>query len=82
MVAEGVSTYDLEEAAEKIILEGGARPAFKGYPEFARGNQVPVCAVCVGERCKSRARHAFAEEGFEERGDITVSIDTGVQLNG
>ena len=30
MVAEGVSTIDLENAAEKIIVGAGARPAFKG----------------------------------------------------
>ena len=28
MVSEGVSTYDLEAAAEKMIADAGARPAF------------------------------------------------------
>ena len=46
MVAEGVSTYDLEVAAEKMITEGGARPAFKGYPNPGNGSKFPfvLCA--------------------------------------
>jgi methionyl aminopeptidase len=31
MVREGVSTLDLEEAAERMVKEAGARPAFKNY---------------------------------------------------
>ena len=31
MAVEGVSTLDLEIAAEKMIADAGARPAFKGY---------------------------------------------------
>ncbi len=37
MVREGVSTIELEAAAEKMITEGGARPAFKGYVSQAAG---------------------------------------------
>ena len=38
MVAEGVSTYDLEVTAEKMMAEAGARPAFKGYSNPSGGN--------------------------------------------
>jgi len=31
MVAEGVSTWDLELAAVKMMEEAGAKPAFKNY---------------------------------------------------
>ena len=31
MVEEGVTTHDLEEVAEKMIRDAGARSAFKGY---------------------------------------------------
>ena len=31
VVAAGVTTMDLEKAAEKMIAEFGAAPAFKGY---------------------------------------------------
>jgi methionyl aminopeptidase len=34
MVAPGVTTMDLERAAEKKIVELGAKPAFKGYYDY------------------------------------------------
>jgi len=41
MVEVGVSTLELENAAEKLILDAGARPAFKGYYSAAAGNRYP-----------------------------------------
>src|SRR5258708_20134903 len=41
MVAEGVSTYDLEMTAEKMITDAGARAAFKGYPNPTAGTKFP-----------------------------------------
>ena len=79
MVAEGVSTYDLEEAAEKIILEGGARPAFKGYPNPSAGTKFPY-VLCVS--VNDEIVHGMpSQKKILKKGDI-VSIDTGVQLNG
>jgi len=40
MVAPGVSTMDLERAAEKKIAELGAKPAFKGYYDYP-------CVLCT-----------------------------------
>jgi len=79
MVAEGVSTFDLETTAEKIILEGGARPAFKGYPNPSAGTKFPyVLCVSVNEEIV----HGMpSQKKILKSGDI-VSIDTGVQLNG
>ena len=57
---------DLEVAAEKMIADAGARPAFKGYYVPAAGERVSVCVVHFGER-RDRARDAVAEAGFEER---------------
>ena len=34
MVAPGVTTMDLEQAAERKIKESGAKPAFKGYYDY------------------------------------------------
>jgi len=39
MVAPGVTTMDLEKAAERLIAELGAVPAFKGYYGF--------CVLCT-----------------------------------
>src|ERR1700721_3461352 len=40
LVAPGVSTMDLERAAEKKINELGAKPAFKGYYDYP-------CVLCT-----------------------------------
>ncbi len=79
MVAEGVSTYDLEMTAERIITEGGARPAFKGYSNPTAGSKFPF-VLCVS--VNDEIVHGMpSQKKILKRGDI-VSIDTGVQLNG
>jgi len=79
MVAEGVSTYELEAAAEKMIAEAGARPAFKGYSSPSAGSKFPyVLCTSVNEEIV----HGMpSEKRILKKGDI-VSIDTGVQLRG
>ena len=46
MVSEGITTQDLEVAAEKMIADAGAKPAFKGYFSQASGTRFPfvLCA--------------------------------------
>ena len=41
MVEEGVTTQDLENAAENMIRDAGAKPAFKGYYVPAVGSHYP-----------------------------------------
>src|SRR5271157_5470908 len=79
MVGEGVTTYDLEVTAEKMIQEAGARPAFKGYSTPAAGTKFPfVLCTSVNEEIV----HGMpSQRRVLQKGDI-VSIDTGVQLNG
>jgi methionyl aminopeptidase len=36
MVAPGVTTADLDAAAERLVRAGGAEPAFKGYRGYPR----------------------------------------------
>jgi len=79
MVAEGVSTYDLEMMAEKMITEGGARAAFKGYASPTAATRFPF-VLCVS--VNDEIVHGMpSQKKILKRGDI-VSIDTGVQLNG
>lgn len=79
MVAEGVSTQDLEVAAEKLIADGGARAAFKGYPNPSAGTKFPY-VLCVS--VNDEIVHGMpSQKKILKNGDI-VSIDTGVQLNG
>ena len=73
MVAPGVSTMDLEKAADKKIKELGAKPAFKGYYDYP-------CVLCTS--INNEIVHGIpSEERLLKAGDI-VSIDCGVVLDG
>jgi methionyl aminopeptidase len=79
MVQEGVSTYDLEMAAERMIADAGARPAFKGYFVPAAGERYKY-VLCTS--VNSEIVHGIpSPKRVLRKGDI-VSIDTGVQLDG
>jgi methionyl aminopeptidase len=79
MVGEGVSTYDLEVTAEKMMADAGARPAFKGYSTPAAETKFPF-VLCTS--LNDEIVHGMpSQKKVLKRGDI-VSIDTGVQLNG
>jgi methionine aminopeptidase, type I len=79
MVEEGITTHDLEVAAEKMIRDAGARPAFKGYYVPAAGGKYPfVLCTSVNEEIV----HGMpSPKRVLKKGDI-VSIDTGVELDG
>jgi len=73
MVAPGVSTMDLERAAEDKIRELGAKPAFKGYYDYP-------CVLCTS--VNNEIIHGIpSEKRILKDGDI-VSIDCGVVLDG
>ena len=79
MVAEGVSTMDLEIAAEKMIADAGARPAFKGYFVPAAGESYKF-ALCTS--VNEEIVHGMPNsKRILKKGDI-VSLDTGVKLDG
>ncbi len=79
MVDEGVTTYELEVTAEKMMKDAGARPAFKGYSTPSAGTKFPfVLCTSVNEEIV----HGMpSQKRVLKNGDI-VSIDTGVQLDG
>jgi methionyl aminopeptidase len=73
LVAPGVSTMDLEHAAEDKIRELGAKPAFKGYYDYP-------CVLCTS--VNNEIIHGIpSEKRVLKEGDI-VSIDCGVVLDG
>src|SRR5271156_1817908 len=79
MVTEGVTTYELEVQAEKMMVEAGARPAFKGYSTPSAGTKFPF-VLCTS--VNDEIVHGMpSQKRALKSGDI-VSIDTGVQLNG
>lgn len=73
MVKPGVSTYELDEAAEKIIRDNNAVPAFKGYHGFP----ATICAS-VNEQVV----HGFpSKDVILKEGDI-ISVDVGAIYKG
>jgi methionyl aminopeptidase len=71
-VRPGVTTRELDEAAEKFIRSQGAEPAFKGY----RGFPGSICASP-----NSMIVHGIPGPYKLNRGDI-LSVDVGVILDG
>ena len=73
LVGPGVTTMDLERAAEKKIIDLGAKPAFKGYYDYP-------CVLCTS--VNEEIVHGIpSEKRVLKEGDI-VSIDCGVVLDG
>ena len=72
MVEPGISTLDIDNAAEKMIRDAGALPTFKGYHGFPYS----VCAS-VNEQVV----HGFPSKYKLKEGDI-FSLDCGVTLEG
>src|ERR1043165_3621594 len=72
MVAPGVTTLELDMAAEKMIRDAGALPTFKGYHGFP----FSICAS-VNEQVV----HGFPSDYELKEGDI-FSLDCGVTLEG
>ena len=79
LAVEGATTMDLEVAADKMIADAGARPAFKGYYVPAAGEAYKfVLCTSVNEEIV----HGMpSSRRVLKKGDI-VSIDTGVKLDG
>jgi len=79
LAVEGSTTMDLEVAAEKMIAEAGARPAFKGYYVPAAGEAYKF-VLCTSVNDEIVHGMPNAKRPLK-KGDI-VSIDTGVKLDG
>ncbi len=72
MIRPGITTQELDEAAEKHIRSRGAIPAFKGYGGFP-------ASICSS--VNHQVVHGIPGSVQLVEGDI-ISIDTGAQLNG
>jgi methionyl aminopeptidase len=68
----GITTAELDEAAEKFIRSQGGEPAFKGY----RGFPGSICASP-----NSMVVHGIPGQYVLRRGDV-LSLDVGVELDG
>ena len=72
MIAPGITTAELDAAAEAIILESDAKPAFKGYHGYPAATCISVDEVIV---------HGIPGTRVLQEGEI-VSIDVGVVYKG
>ncbi len=72
IIEPGVSTWELNEVAEQMILAAGAHPTFKGYHGFKY-------TLCTSPN--EMIVHGFPTKQGLNEGDI-ISIDCGVTLNG
>jgi methionyl aminopeptidase len=71
--APGVSTADLDRLAERLVRDGGAEPAFKGY----RGFPATLCASINDE-----VIHGIPSPTRVLRDGDIISLDVGVKLGG
>jgi len=74
----GVSTAEINQEAEQILLECGGMGLFKNYPTYREGEGFPA-ATCIS--VNHEVVHGIPGQRRIEDGDI-VSIDFGVKLDG
>ncbi len=72
-VAPGVTTGELDQLAERLVRDGGAEPAFKGY----RGYPATLCASVNDE-----VVHGIPSASRVLKDGDIVSLDMGVKLGG
>ena len=72
-VEPGVTTKDLDALAERLVREGNAEPAFKGY----RGYPATLCTSINEE-----VVHGIPSAARKLREGDIVSLDMGVKLDG
>ena len=78
-IRPGVDTLTLDEKAEKLITDSGARPAFKGYTVHGVPKPFPG-TLCIS--INNEVVHGIPSgDRVLEEGDI-VSIDVGVRIDG
>ena len=72
MVKPGISTFDLDVEAERLVRAAGAEPAFKGYGGYP-------CTLCAS--VNEQIIHGIPSKKPLLDGDI-VSLDMGVKKHG
>src|SRR6056297_714573 len=76
-IESGVTTFKLDQIAEKLIIEAGAKPAFKG---FRSNNKVFPATLCTS--INQEVVHGIpSKKTVLKRGDI-IGVDCGLKLDG
>ncbi len=74
----GITPLELDQLANRLLLENGAEPAFKGYTPHPHSKPFPA-TVCIS--VNFTVVHGIPNERPLEVGDI-VSFDLGVKYKG
>ena len=72
IIKPGISTFELDQFAEKFLMDNNASPSFKGYQDFPF-----ACCISVNDAVV----HGFPVKDALKDGDI-VSVDVGAFKNG
>ena len=75
----GVTTAELDAAAEEVFRQHGAIPLFKGVPSGTKGKPPFPAVVCAS--LNEQVVHGIPGRRVLVEGDV-LSIDTGCRLNG
>ncbi len=76
-IESGVTTFELNKLAERLIKQAGAKPAFKG---FKSNGKIFPAALCTS--INQEVVHGIpSKQKTLERGDI-IGVDCGLKLNG
>ncbi len=78
MVLPGITTGEIDLLAERLILDGGDKPAFKNYQPDGASYPYPA-TVCIS--VNEEVVHGIPGERMLKAGDI-VSLDIGLSHNG
>ena len=79
LIRPGMNTMEIDQFAERRIVEAGATPAFKGYPHRGDGRDFPGSA-CVS--INEEIVHGIPSVKTELREGDIVSVDMGVLYKG
>jgi len=79
MVRPGISTWELDQEAEKMIKDFGDLPAFKGYKPD--GAKTPYPATLITSVNEEVVHGIPSKKKILEEGDI-ISLDIGINHNG
>lgn len=76
MAKAGISTWEVDQEAEKMILAAGGRPAFKGYKGYPEDTPFPttICASCNHELV-----HGIAKKNVVLKDGDIFTIDIGME---
>lgn len=78
MVKSGIATMELETLAERLVLNSGGKPSFKGYQGNDLDKPYPTC-LCIS--INEQLVHAVPSDRILKTGDI-VSLDIGMEYKG